>query len=47
MAAACRPARHYPRASPTRGKAVRAGATLGEICDDLRGVFGVYEPQTA
>ena len=28
-------------------EAVRAGATLGEICDDLRGVFGVYEPRTA
>jgi methylmalonyl-CoA mutase N-terminal domain/subunit len=24
--------------------AVRAGVTLGEICDGLRGVFGVYEP---
>ena len=25
--------------------AVRAGATLGEICADLRAVFGVYEPR--
>jgi methylmalonyl-CoA mutase N-terminal domain/subunit len=24
--------------------AVRAGVTLGEISEDLRGVFGVYEP---
>ncbi|HZP96954.1 MAG TPA: methylmalonyl-CoA mutase family protein [Candidatus Limnocylindria bacterium] len=27
--------------------AVRAGVTLGEICDDLRGVFGVFEPRAA
>ena len=27
--------------------AVRAGVTLGEICDDLRGIFGVYEPRKA
>jgi len=25
--------------------AVRAGATLGEISEDLRGVFGVHEPR--
>jgi len=25
--------------------AVRAGVTLGEICADLRGVFGTYEPR--
>jgi len=25
--------------------AVRAGVTLGEICADLRGVFGAYEPR--
>ena len=25
--------------------AVRAGVTLGEICEDLRGVFGQYEPR--
>ena len=25
--------------------AVRAGVTLGEICEDLRGVFGAYEPR--
>ena len=27
--------------------AVRAGVTLGEICEDLRSVFGVYEPHAA
>ncbi len=27
--------------------AVRAHVTLGEICEDLRAVFGVYEPRTA
>jgi methylmalonyl-CoA mutase N-terminal domain/subunit len=25
---------------------VRAYATLGEICDELRGVYGVYEEPT-
>jgi methylmalonyl-CoA mutase N-terminal domain/subunit len=25
--------------------AVRAGVTLGEISQDLRGVFGVFEPR--
>jgi methylmalonyl-CoA mutase N-terminal domain/subunit len=30
---------------PPIRSAVRAGVTLGEICTDLRGVFGVYEPR--
>jgi len=25
--------------------ALRAGATLGEVCDALRAVWGVYQPQ--
>jgi len=25
--------------------ALRAGATLGEVCDGLRQVWGVYQPQ--